>query len=136
MAKILIVDDSKIMRENIKNILVSLGHNIIGEAVDGFDAIEKYKALHPEIVTMDITMPLTNGIEDGIEALSDIIKYDQKAKVIMITSHGEQDKIIDAIQSGASNYIMKPLNLENTQEIILKTLSKSQTTLGRKFKRL
>jgi len=106
------------------------------ELIISDDAIEKYKALHPEIVTMDITMPSTNGIEDGIEALSDIIKYDQKAKVIMITSHGEQDKIIGAIQSGASNYIMKPLNLENTQEIILKTLSKSQTTLGRKFKRL
>ena len=122
MAKILIVDDAKIMRANLKNMLVHLEHNVIGEAENGYQAIEKYKLFKPDIVTMDITMPSTNGIENGIDAVKHIIDFDENAKIIMITSHGEQDKVIKAIQNGASNYILKPLKIEKLEEIINKLI--------------
>lgn len=118
MAKILVVDDAKIMRMSIKNMLNDLGHKVIGEANSGYSAIEEYKNLKPDVVTMDITMPQENGIEDGIEAVKQIIAYDKNAKIIMITSHGEQDKVIKAIQSGASNYLLKPLQMDKLKEVL------------------
>ncbi len=122
MANILIVDDAKIMRANIKKMLMHLGHTVIGEAENGYDAIEQYKLVHPDIVTMDITMPNHEGIADGIEAVKHIIEHDASAKIIMVTSHGEQDKVIRAIQNGASNYILKPLQIEKLEETISKML--------------
>ena len=122
MAKILVVDDAKIMRMSIKNMLNDLGHKVVGEASSGYGGIAEYKALHPDIVTMDITMPQENGIEDGIEAVKQIIAYDKNAKIIMITSHGEQDKVIRAIQNGASNYLLKPLQIDKLKEVIVKLL--------------
>lgn len=118
MAKILIVDDAKIMRIQIKKILEGLGHTVVGEAASGYEAIDKYKLLKPDLVTMDITMPAIQGIADGIEAVSEIIAIDKTAKIIMITSHGEQDKVIKAIQNGASNYMLKPLQQDKLKDII------------------
>ncbi len=120
MAKILVVDDAKIMRMSIKNMLSDLGHKVIGEADSGYSAINEYKKLNPDIVTMDITMPQENDIADGIEAVKQIIAYDKNAKIIMITSHGEQDKVIKAIQSGASNYLLKPLQIDKLREVLNK----------------
>ena len=120
MAKVLIVDDATIMRINMKRILEQLGHEVIGEAVNGLDAVEKYDTLKPDFVTMDITMPEAGGVEDGIEATKRIREADPKAKIIMVTSHGEQDKVIRAIQNGASNYMLKPLNVDKLTEIIEK----------------
>jgi two-component system chemotaxis response regulator CheY len=97
MANVLIVDDAKIMRLNLKIILEKLGHQVVSEAQNGFEAIEKYKVTKPDFVTMDVTMPSINGINDGIDAVGEIIKYDKDAKIIMVTSHGEQDKVIKAI---------------------------------------
>jgi len=118
MAKILIVDDAKIMRMSIKNMLNDLGHKVIGEASSGYSAIEEYKRLKPEIVTMDITMPQENDIADGIEAVKQIMAFDKNAKIVMITSHGEQEKVIKAIQSGASNYLLKPLKMDRLKEVL------------------
>jgi two-component system chemotaxis response regulator CheY len=118
MAKILIVDDAKIMRMSIKNMLTDLGHKVIGEADSGYRAIQEYKNLKPDIVTMDITMPQENDIADGIEAVKQIMAFDKNAKIVMITSHGEQEKVIKAIQSGASNYLLKPLNIDRLKEVI------------------
>lgn len=120
MATALVVDDAKIMRLNIKNMLESLGHQVIGEAENGFEAIEKYKVLKPDFVTMDITMPIAHGIKDGIEAVSRIVDFDVNAKVIIISSHGEQDKVIEAIKNGATNYLLKPVKIEKLKDIILK----------------
>lgn len=120
MAKVLIVDDAKIMRITIRKIIEQIGHTVIGEASSGYEAIEQYKLLNPDFVTMDITMPALQGIADGIEATKHIIEFDKTAKIIMITSHGEQDKVIRAIQNGASNYMLKPLQAEKLQEIIEK----------------
>jgi len=118
MANVLIVDDAKIMRISIKKMLEKLGHTVIGEASSGYEGIEQYKTLKPDFVTMDITMPAEQGIADGIEAVKHIIEFDKSAKVIMITSHGEQEKVIKAIQSGASNYLLKPLKEDKLSEII------------------
>jgi two-component system chemotaxis response regulator CheY len=120
MANVLIVDDAKIMRLNLKIILEKLGHQIISEAQNGFEAIDKYKVTKPDFVTMDVTMPSINGINDGIDAVGEIIKYDKDAKIIMVTSHGEQDKVIKAIQNGASNYVLKPIKQDKLEEIINK----------------
>jgi two-component system chemotaxis response regulator CheY len=114
MAKVLVVDDAKIMRMNIKKMLISLGHEVIAEAASGFEAIEEYKknANNIDVITMDITMPMDQGIEDGIEAVKKIIEEDPTAKIIMVTSHGEQAKVIQAVQAGALNYLLKPIQLD------------------------
>ncbi len=120
MANVLVVDDAKIMRINIRKILEQLNHTIISEASNGYEAINQYKLYKPDFVTMDITMPMEQGIEDGIEAVKQIIQFDPNAKIIMITSHGEQNKVIRAIQSGASAYMLKPLKKEKLEEILQK----------------
>ncbi len=120
MATVLIADDAKIMRINLKKMIEAMGHNVIAEAENGFDAIEKYKLFKPDFVTMDITMPNVNEVEDGIEAVSRIMMHDIKAKIIMVTSHGEQNKVIRAIQNGAANYILKPIKFDKLEEVVNK----------------
>lgn len=95
--KILIVDDAAFMRMMIKDILTKNGYEVVGEAADGLQAVEKYKELQPDLVTMDITMPEM----DGITALKEIKKIDPNAKVIMCSAMGQQAMVIDAIQAGA-----------------------------------
>jgi two-component system chemotaxis response regulator CheY len=116
--KVLVVDDAGIMRLLITKILNKLGITHIIEAETAFDAVELYQKTKPDLVTMDITMPQKGGIKDGIEAVKKIKEIDPDAKIIMITSHGEQDKVIDAIRSGASNYILKPLKEDKVREAI------------------
>lgn len=122
MAKVLVVDDARIMRMNIGNMLKKLGHEVIAEAPNGYMSIQLYKKHIPDLVTMDITMPSENSIENGIDAVKSIKKEFPDAKIIMVTSHGEEDKVIKAIQSGASNYLLKPIQVDKLQEIITKTL--------------
>ncbi len=122
MAKFLIADDAKIMRLSIKNLLTTLGHKVVGEASSGYGAIEEYKRLMPDVITLDISMPQENSIADGIIAVQKIIEFDPNAKIIMITSNGEQAKVIKAIQSGALNYMLKPLKIETLKEILDKVI--------------
>jgi two-component system chemotaxis response regulator CheY len=102
--------------------LLSLGHEIVAEAENGFEAIELYKKYEDEIdlITMDITMPMYKGIEDGIVAVKEIISFDPTAKIIMVTSHGEQSKVIQSIQSGASNYLLKPIQMDKLIDVLNK----------------
>lgn len=95
--KILIVDDAAFMRMMIKDILVKNGFEVVGEAADGLQAVEKYKETMPDLVTMDITMPEM----DGITALKEIKKINSQAKIIMCSAMGQQAMVIDAIQAGA-----------------------------------
>ena len=120
MANVLVVDDAKIMRMNIKKMLNSLGHTIVGEAGSGYEAIEEYKknADGIDLITMDITMPMDQGIEDGIAAVEQIISFDSNAKIVMVTSHGEQQKVIKAIQAGASNYLLKPIQMDKLTDAL------------------
>lgn len=116
--KILVVDDAAFMRMMIKDILVKNGYQVVGEAADGKQAVEKYRELRPDLVTMDITMPEM----DGIQALKEIRKIDPNAKVIMCSAMGQQAMVIDAIQAGAKDFIVKPFQADRVLEAIRKTL--------------
>ncbi|MBP3039474.1 response regulator [Bacillaceae bacterium Marseille-Q3522] len=116
--KILIVDDAAFMRMMIKDILSKNGYEIVGEASDGQQAIEKYKEHQPDLVTMDITMPEM----DGITALKEIKKMNPNAKIIMCSAMGQQAMVIDAIQAGAKDFIVKPFQADRVLEAIAKTL--------------
>jgi two-component system chemotaxis response regulator CheY len=116
--RILIVDDAAFMRMMIRDILTKNGYEVCGEANDGVQAVEKYKELKPDLVTMDITMPEM----DGINALKEIKKLDANAKVIMCSAMGQQAMVIDAIQAGARDFIVKPFQADRVIEAIKKTL--------------
>jgi two-component system chemotaxis response regulator CheY len=119
MTSVLIVDDAAFMRMMIKDILSKNGFEIAGEAANGAEAVEKYKELNPDLVTMDITMPEM----DGIQALKEINQVDSGAKVIMCSAMGQQSMVIDAIQSGAKDFIVKPFQADRVLEAIKKVLA-------------
>lgn len=106
--RILIVDDASYMREMIKDILVKGGYEIVGEASDGTDAVERYPALKPDLVTMDIVM----RTKSGIDAIGEIVKTDPDAKILVISAMGQQAMIVDAIQAGAKGFVIKPFKPE------------------------
>lgn len=106
MARILIVDDAKFMRLTLKNILVKANHEVIAEAENGKEAVQKYNELKPDIVTMDVTMPEMNGLD----ALKAIKESDSQAKVIMCSAMGQQKMVVEAISAGAKDYIVKPFD--------------------------
>ncbi|MCS7461885.1 response regulator [Paenibacillus doosanensis] len=116
--RILIVDDAAFMRMMIRDILTKNGYEVVGEANDGAQAIEKFKEVRPDLITMDITMPEM----DGIAALKEIKKIDPNAKVIMCSAMGQQAMVIDAIQAGAKDFIVKPFQADRVIEAIKKTL--------------
>lgn len=117
MKTIMVVDDSQFMRNLIKGFLNEANLKDVIEAENGVRAVEKYKLYLPEVVIMDITMPLLNGLD----ALRDIIKIEPKAKVIMCSSLGQQSIIQDAIKIGASDFVVKPYfsNLTSIVHILL-----------------
>jgi two-component system chemotaxis response regulator CheY len=104
MKKIMIVDDSLIMRANLKRIFEKQGYKIIAEAANGQEAVEKYQKYQPDLVTMDITMPVL----DGISALQKIRLLNSQACVIMISALGQELKVIESLNKGARHYILKP----------------------------
>jgi two-component system chemotaxis response regulator CheY len=114
MAKILIVDDSKTSRKILRNILTENGHEIVGEAINGIEAIEKFSELKPDLTTMDITMP----VMDGLQSLKKIIELDKNAKVIMVTAAGQKTKMVDAVKYGAAEFLTKPFEASQIIEII------------------
>ena len=119
MAKnILICDDAAFMRMMIKDILTKNGYNVAGEAENGAKAVEKYSELKPDLVLMDITMPEM----DGIEALKKIKASDPSASVIMCSAMGQQAMVIESIQSGAKDFIVKPFQADRVIESIRKVL--------------
>src|SRR5699024_1367274 len=117
--RILIVDDAAFMRMMIKDILVKNGFEVVGEAQDGVQAVEQYKELQPELVTLDITMPE----KDGLAALKEIKEIDANANVIMCSAMGQQALVIDAIQAGAKDFIVKPFQADRVIEAIRKVLN-------------
>ncbi len=119
MAKnILICDDAAFMRMMIKDILTKNGYNIAGEAENGLKAVEKYNETKPDLVLMDITMPEM----DGIQALKKIKEADANACVIMCSAMGQQAMVIEAIQSGAKDFIVKPFQAERVLEAVKKVV--------------
>ena len=116
MSRILIVDDSRTSRKILRSILEDAGHEVVGEAMDGQDGVNKYKDFRPDLVTLDITMP----VMDGLEALKCIREIHAEAKVIMVTAAGQQNKMIDAIKLGASEFVTKPFEPDEIVKLVNK----------------
>ncbi|RDV84696.1 response regulator [Ammonifex thiophilus] len=118
--RVLIVDDAAFMRMMIKNILTKHGYEVVGEAANGREAVELYKQLKPDVVTMDITMPEMDGIE-GVKAIRAI---DPNAKIIMISAMGQQAMVMEAIQAGAKDFIVKPFQQERVLQALERVLAR------------
>jgi two-component system chemotaxis response regulator CheY len=116
MKKVLIVDDAAFMRLTLKTMLERNGFEVIGEAENGAVGVVKCKELNPDIITMDITMPVL----DGIQALKEIRKINTNVKVIMVTAMGQEKFIVDAISNGARGFLVKPFKEENVIAAIQK----------------
>ncbi|OON98000.1 MAG: two-component system response regulator [Epulopiscium sp. Nele67-Bin005] len=118
MASVLIVDDAAFMRMMIKDILTKNGYDVVGEAENGQIAVQKYSELKPDLVLMDITMPEM----DGLQALKAIKGADGGAKIIMCSAMGQQAMVIEAVQAGARDFIVKPFQAERVIEAVSKVI--------------
>lgn len=119
--RILIVDDAAFMRMMIKDIVTRNGYEVVGEASNGREAVESYKLHRPDLVTMDITMPDMNGIE-GVKAICSV---DPDANIIMCSAMSQQHLVMEAIQAGAKNFIVKPFKQEQLLQTIKKVLARA-----------
>ena len=116
--RILVVDDAAFMRMMLKDILTKGGYDVVGEAGDGIEALAKYNELKPDLVTLDITMPN----KDGIAALKDIKAADPNARCVMCSAMGQQAMVIESIQSGAKDFIVKPFQADRVIEAVKKVV--------------
>lgn len=121
MARVLIVDDALFMRKMLSDILKKEGIEVCGEAENGKEAIEKYKQLKPDLVTMDIVMPKMEEI-DGVAAVREIMKIDPQAKIIMVSAMGQHSLVVEAIQAGAKDFVTKPFQPSRVIEAIKRVL--------------
>lgn len=119
--RVLIVDDAAFMRMMIKNIITKNGYEVVGEAENGQIALELYKQHKPDLVTMDITMPEMNGIE-GVKAIRSI---DPSANIIMCSAMGQQAMVMEAIQAGAKDFIVKPFHQERILQAMERVLART-----------
>lgn len=119
MPTVLIVDDSEFMRRILKDTLCSNGLTVLGEAANGQEGVQKYKEIRPDIVTMDISMPK----KGGVSAIKEIIEYDPDAKIIVVSSMGQDEYVLDALVAGAKDFIVKPFSDED----ILGAIKKLET---------
>lgn len=119
MAKIVIVDDSKFLRITLSNILKKANHEIVGEGENGLQAIQLYKELEPDIITLDITMPEMGGLE----ALREIKKEFPYAKVMICSAIGQQKMVVEAVKSGAADFIVKPFDEERVLNAVNQLLN-------------
>ena len=116
MARIILCDDAAFMRMSLKKIVEAAGHQVVGEASNGNEALIRYKELKPDIVLMDITMPE----KDGLAATKEITDYDSDATIIMVAAMGQQDKVFASIANGAKDFIVKPFEPDKIVECIAK----------------
>lgn len=116
--KILIADDALFMRNLLREILEKTGYQVVGEATNGQEAVQLYKELHPDLVTMDIVMPL----KSGIEALQEIVQVDPGAQVVMCSALGQESLVLEAVQAGAKDFIVKPFKEERVLDVVRRVL--------------
>lgn len=107
MANVLVVDDAVFMRKMLSDILTKDGHSVVGEAENAKEAVELYKKLKPDVVTLDIIMPEVEGV-DAMKAIRTITEKDKRAKIVMVSAMGQQEQVVEAIQAGAKEFIVKP----------------------------
>ncbi len=119
MARILIVDDAKFMRLTLTNILMKADHEVVGEGENGLDAIRLYRELQPDLVTLDITMPEMSGLE----AVKEIKKEYPQAKIVMCSAMGQQRMVVESIEAGAKDFIVKPFDEGRVLEAINRVLN-------------
>lgn len=119
MARILVCDDSAFMRMMLKKVLIDNGHEVVGEAGDGMEAVQLYRQHKPDLATMDITMPKM----DGIQAVTHIHEENPLARIIMVTALGQRAIITDALKAGASDFIVKPFDAVQVIATIKKVLA-------------
>jgi two-component system chemotaxis response regulator CheY len=118
MARVLVVDDAAFMRKMLGDALAKGGHEVVGEASNGNEAVEQYTQLRPEITTLDITMPE----KDGITALREILGIDPAARIVMCSALGQEAKVLESIRAGAKDFVVKPFQAERVLDAIGKAL--------------
>lgn len=121
--RVLVVDDALFMRKVLSDILKREGMEIAGEADNGKLAIDKFVELKPDLVTMDIVMPKVGEIDGGLAALKEIMKLDPNAKVVMVSAMGQHALVVEAIQAGAKDFIVKPFQATRVSQALKKVLS-------------
>ena len=119
MARVLVVDDAAFMRKMVTDALSKGGHEVVGEAGNGNEAIAQFQALKPDLMTLDITMPE----KDGLAALADIMAADPSAKVVMCSALGQESKVLEAIKLGAKDFVVKPFQADRIIEAVGKALA-------------
>ena len=119
MARVLVVDDAAFMRKMVSDALVKGGHEVVGEAGNGVEAIAQFQALRPDLMTLDITMPE----KDGLSALADIMAADPSAKVVMCSALGQESKVLEAIKLGAKDFVVKPFQPDRVIDAVGKALA-------------
>ena len=117
---VMVVDDSPITIKKMSKILEELGHKVVDSCKTGRDAVERYTDIKPDLITMDITMPDM----DGITATQQIMAKNPDALIMMVTSHGQQAMVLDAIKAGAKGYLLKPIKLDSLRESLSKVIDK------------
>ena len=119
MARVLVVDDAAFMRKLLSDALTSGGHEIVGQAGNGAEAVERFQELRPELTTLDITMPE----KDGLQALAEIMAIDPTAKVVMCSALGQETKVLESIKLGAKDFVVKPFQPPRVLEAVEKALA-------------
>ena len=119
MARVLIVDDAAFMRKLVTDAVTQGGHEVVGEAGNGFEAVRRYQELRPEVVTLDITMPE----KDGLTTLQEIVALDPGARVVMCSALGQESKVLESIRLGAKDFVVKPFQPERVVGAIDKALA-------------
>jgi two-component system chemotaxis response regulator CheY len=119
MARVLVVDDAVFMRKVVSDALTKGGHEIIGAAANGQEAVERFQELKPEVMTLDITMPE----KDGLAALKEIIAMDPQARVVMCSALGQESKVLEAIKAGAKDFVVKPFQPDRVLSAIEKAVA-------------
>ena len=119
MARVLVVDDAAFMRKMVSDALAKGGHEVVGEAGNGVEAISQFQALKPDLMTLDITMPE----KDGLAALADIMAANPSAKVVMCSALGQESKVLEAIKLGAKDFVVKPFQPDRVIEAVGKALA-------------
>jgi two-component system, chemotaxis family, chemotaxis protein CheY len=119
MARVLVVDDAAFMRKMVSDALTKGGHEVVGEAGNGVEAITRFQELKPDLMTLDITMPE----KDGLAALAEIVAADPSARVVMCSALGQESKVLEAIKLGAKDFVVKPFQPARVIEAVGKALA-------------
>src|SRR3954452_16588819 len=119
MARVLIVDDAAFMRKMLNDALTGGGHDVVGEAGNGAEAVERFQELRPDLTTLDITMPE----KGGLQALKEILGFDPAAKVVMCSALGQESKVLESIKAGAKDFVVKPFQSDRVLDAVGKALA-------------